>query len=140
MPFYDDFTDSELFQYVIWAEARGEMQQGMRAVGHVIKNRVDAHDFPKTLRGVLTQVNAFSCLLPNDPEFGKRPLAGDVQYEFCKEIVPRILAGVDVDITQGAHYYMNSATATSHWFLHVIVDDKINHPLFATIGKQNFYK
>ena len=140
MAFYDTMTDLELMIQVIWLEARGEGESGMRAVGHVIKNRVGFPSFPKTLRNVLTQTNAFSCLLPNDPEYGKKPDADDPQNLFCAYIAPKILDGSDPDLTNGAHFYINAATATSPWFLNHIVGDKINHPLLATIGRQNFYK
>jgi N-acetylmuramoyl-L-alanine amidase len=140
MNFYDAWSDLELLAYVMWAEARGEQQEGMRAVGHVIHNRVKNPGFPVTIRAVLTQENAFSCLLPNDPEYGKEPGDDDIQYEFCLHVAPAIMGGLDIDPTNGAHFYMNSATATSPWFLHHIVGDQINHPLTATIGHQNFYK
>jgi N-acetylmuramoyl-L-alanine amidase len=138
--FYDTYTDLELLIYVMWAEARGEGPLGMRAVGHVIKNRIGFPGFPKTLRTVLTQQNAFSCLLPNDREFGTQPDTDDPQFAFCQETAPNILNGTDADNTNGAHFYMNSATATSPWFLNHIVDDKVNHPLLAIIGRQNFYR
>lgn len=136
----DALTDIELMARVMWLESRGEMQGGMRAVGHVIHNRVGAIGFPKTLRAVLLQENAFSCLLPTDPEFNTVPAEGDVQYEFCEFVAPLIMTNKDIDPTNGAHFYMNPATAVSPWFLHHIVGDQVNHPLLATIGRQNFYK
>ena len=140
MGLYDNLTDLELMVRVMWLEARGEGPDGMRAVGHVIHNRAGSIGFPATLRGVLLQTNAFSCLLPTDPEFGTEPDADDPQFAFCEEIAPKILDGSDPDLTNGAHFYINYATATSGWFLHHIVDDKVNHPLLAQIGRQNFYK
>ena len=140
MPFYDSMTDIELMARVMWLEARGEGPDGMRAVGHVMKNRAGFVGFPKTLRAVILQPNAFSCLLSNDPEFGTEPKAGDPQHAFCAEIAPKILDGTDADPTNGAHFYINYATATSSWFLHHIVADQTNHPLLTKIGRQNFYK
>ena len=136
---YEELTDLELLVHVMWLEARGEGPDGMRAVGHVIHNRAGAPGFPKTLRAVLLQPNAFSCLLPSDPEFGKEPDAGDPQFAFCEEIAPKILGGSDPDLTKGAHFYINPASATSGWFFKHIVEDPQNHPKTATIGKQDFY-
>src|SRR5579863_2057251 len=103
----DNLTDLELMARVMWLEARGEMQAGMRAVGHVIHNRVGFPGFPKTLRTVILQPNAFSCLLPSDPEFNTVPDDDDPQYEFCEHIVPAIIGNLDTDPTNGAHFYMN---------------------------------
>ena len=140
---YENLTDVELMVYVMWLEARGEGPDGMRGAGHVIHNRVGAPGFPKTLRGVLLQPNAFSCLLPSDPEFGKEPDAGDSQFAFCEEIAPKILGGSDPDLTHGAHYYANLAEVTSGWFGRVIAGPEGNgtyeHPQTATIGRQRFY-
>jgi N-acetylmuramoyl-L-alanine amidase len=137
---YENLTDEQLMSRVMWLEARGEQQEGMRAVGHVIHNRVGAAGFPKTLRAVMLQPNAFSSLLSTDPEYGKEPATNDPQYSFCLQTVPRILAGVDVDLTCGAHFYLNPQEAKSGWFFRHVVQDTVNHPLTVTIGKQNFYK
>ena len=137
---YENLTDEQLMATVMWLESRGEGLEGMRAVGHVIHNRVGAAGFPKTLRTVMLQPNAFSSLLSTDPEYGKEPATDDQQYSFCLQTVPRILAGVDVDLTCGAHFYLNPQEAKSGWFFRHVVEDTVNHPFTATIGKQNFYK
>ena len=136
--------DLRLFIRVIWLEARGEGESGMRAVAHVIKNRIGAAGFPRTLNAVLTQRNAFSCLLPESSEYNLQPQAGDVQYSYCQTIAPAVLDGTDPDNTNGACYYANLRDVTSGWFSrHISGADgqgTPDHPLLATIGNQNFYK
>ena len=136
---YDQLSDPKLMATIMWLESRVEGEEGMRAVGHVLKNRVGFPGFPQTLRAVIFQKNAFSCLIPSNPEYGKLPQAGDPQFAFCQLIVPQILNGSDTDLTKGAHYYENAKTATSGWFARVIVADTVHHPLLVTIGEQNFY-
>ena len=77
---YDQLSDPELMATIMWLESRGEGEEGMRAVGHVLKNRVGFPGFPQTLRAVIFQKNAFSCLIPSNPEYGKLPQAGDPQF------------------------------------------------------------
>ena len=42
-----------LLASVIWAEARGESEEGQQAVAEVILNRLASEDFPNTLRSVI---------------------------------------------------------------------------------------
>lgn len=57
-------TDNDVvFAKAIWAEARGEEEEGMLWVGHVIKNRANPRrfDWPNTIRDVCFQDNQFEC-------------------------------------------------------------------------------
>lgn len=133
------------FALCIWKEARGEGTEGMRAVGHVIKNRIGAIGFPRDLHSVIYQPNAFTSMsVPNDPEYALIPLNEDTQFAFCKALVPAILSGTDPDLTNGACYYANLRDVTSGWFSrHISGPDgqgMPNHPLLATIGHQKFYR
>jgi N-acetylmuramoyl-L-alanine amidase len=58
-------TEAEVLDMarVVYAEALGERSAGRQAVAAVILNRAGAKGFPKTITGVLTQRNAFSCRL-----------------------------------------------------------------------------
>jgi spore germination cell wall hydrolase CwlJ-like protein len=128
----------------IWKEARGEGQNGMRAVAHVIKNRVGTPGFAHTLHDVIYGKNQFTSMsIPSDPEFNLIPPPGDVQFAYCTTLCPQILNGSDEDLTFGAHYYENAATATSGWFTRNIAGPDGNgvegHSLTACIGKQTFY-
>ena len=46
----------------VWKEARGEKEMGMRAVAHILFNRIGAIGFPKTLHDVVYQKNAFTSM------------------------------------------------------------------------------
>jgi|SRR5579859_549093 len=134
---YDD-NDLDSLCLVAWKEARGDGQDAMRAVMHVIVNRVKAVGFPKNLHAVIYQKNAFSSMtVPSDREFHLQPAAGDEQYAYCKTVAPDVLDGLDYDLTCGAVYYSNEATETSGWYKRVIIDSG-QHPVTAVIGKQTF--
>lgn len=140
---YDD-NDVHNMALCVWKEARGEGVQGMRAVAHVIKNRVGAAGFPKTLHDVIFQKNAFTSMsVSSDPEFNLIPPPGDVQFTSCLALCPQVLNGTDFDFTDNAHYYENAATATSGWFGRVIAGPDgmgtSNHQFTGQIGKQKFY-
>jgi N-acetylmuramoyl-L-alanine amidase len=124
-----------------WKEARGDGLAAMRAVMHVIANRVSQLGFPKTVHDVVYQKNQFTSMsVTSDPEFNLQPSADDTQFAFCMDLVDLVLKGDNPDITNGACYYDNPKTATSEWFERVIVSDTVNHPLTAVIGRQNFYR
>jgi spore germination cell wall hydrolase CwlJ-like protein len=128
----------------VWKEARGDGSDAMRAVAHVIFNRVGAPGFAGTLHGVIYGKNQFSSMsISTDPEFNlAAPHAGDVQYPSyvnAASIVNAIVAGTDNDPTSGALYYANLKDSTSGWFFRNIANDPDNHPLRATIGQQTFY-
>jgi N-acetylmuramoyl-L-alanine amidase len=125
-----------------WKEARGDGDEAMQAVMHVIFNRVGAVGFPRTIHDVIYQKNAFTSMsVSSDPEYNLKPLDGDPQYAYCIEIANAIQS--DPDVTNGAHYYENEATATSGWFGRVIAgpdgQGTTEHPLVASIGHQVFF-
>ena len=141
---YDD-NDIHSMALCVWKEARGEGQDGMRAVAHVIKNRVGTAGFPPNLHEVIMQKNAFTSMsVASDPEFNLIPPTGDTQFAYCTALCPSVLTGDDLDITDDAHYYENAAAATSGWFARVIAGPDgygtEGHSLTAHIGKQNFYR
>lgn len=139
----DDLRNAAL---CAWKEARGEGQMGMRAVLHVLKNRVGEIGFPHTLHDVIFQKNAFTSMsVSSDPEFNLEPAEGvDPQFTFCTLAAPAVLDGQDPDPTGGAHYYENPRTATSGWFGRVIGGPDgtgtLGHPRTAIIGSQWFYR
>jgi spore germination cell wall hydrolase CwlJ-like protein len=140
---YDD-ADMHSLALCMWKEARGEGLTGMRAVAHVIKNRVGTPGFAHTLHDVIYGKNQFTSMsVPSDREFNLIPPAGDAQFAYASAVCPSILTGDDVDPTFGAHYYENAATATSGWFARVIAGPDgygtEGHSQTAHIGKQVFY-
>lgn len=135
-----DADDAHSAALCAWKEARGEGANGMRAVLHVIANRVGSPGFAHDVHGVVFGKNQFTSMsVPSDPEFNLQPKDGDAQFAYCSNLVGFVLEGKDVDITGGARYYDNPKTATSGWFTRHIVNDPVNHPQVATIGHQVFY-
>lgn len=140
---YDD-KDLHSMALCVWKEARGQMSIGMRAVAHVIANRVGAIGFPKTLHDVIYQKNAFSSMsVPSDPEFNLIDPPGDPQMAYSKTICRFVLAREDADPTYGAHFYDNPKTANSPWFTKHIAGPDGNgtegHTFTEQIGSQKFY-
>jgi len=139
-----DQNDLENFRLCIWKEARGEKEDGMRGVGHVIANRVGAVGFAHTLHDVIYGRNQFSSMsISSDPEYNLEPKPGDLQYAYICSVSPQILNGTDPDITLGAHYYDVAGTKNG-WFTRVISGpDETGapgHPFLVQIGKQRFYR
>ncbi|MHB8503430.1 MAG: cell wall hydrolase [Candidatus Acidiferrales bacterium] len=136
-----DLADAHSCSLCAWKEARGDGNMAMRAVLHVIANRVGAPGFGKTVHDVVYGKNQFSSMsIPSDPEFNLAPANDDVQFAYCSGLVDAVLQGTDEDITNGARYYDNPKTAASGWFKRVIVDQPAIHPLVYEIGKQKFYR
>jgi len=136
--------DLENFQLCVWREARGEGEDGMRGVGHVIANRVGAPGFAHTLHDVIYGRNQFSSMsISSDPEYNLEPHPEDLQYAYLRSISSQILDGTDPDITLGAHYYDVAGTKNG-WFTRVISGpDEMGtpeHPFLVQIGKQRFYR
>jgi spore germination cell wall hydrolase CwlJ-like protein len=135
-----DQNDLHSVALCVWKEARGEGNDGMRAVMHVIVNRVGHPGFAHDLHRVVYGKNQFTSMsVPSDPEFNLQPKDGDIQFAYCQGLIEPVLNGSDSDLTNGAHYYANLKYSTSGWFFNHIVKDTVNHPLTVTIGHQNFY-
>ena len=136
-----DNTDVDNLALVAWKEARGEGLQGIRAVMHVIVNRVGTPGFAHTLHDVIYGKNQFTSMsVSSDSEFNLVPKFGDTTYAACENLAQLILSGNDTDLTGGAHYYANLKNTTSGWFFNHIVNDKVNHPTTAVIGHHTFFK
>ena len=127
----------------MWREACGEGQDGMRAVGHVIRNRgeqwyshlVDPFHFAVYAKGQFTSMSD-----PSDPNYRRFPADVDPQWQFAVIVTPKILDGSDADLTEGALYYARlDQISTSGWFYLNIVEKSKAHPLLAIIGHHSFY-
>lgn len=138
-------NDVDNLALVAWKEARGEIAiaglNSIRAVMHVINNRVGSPGFAHTLHDVIYGRNQFTSMsVPLDPEFNLQPKEGDATYMQCIKMARAILEGTDQDNTGGAHYYANLRNVRSGWFLTHIVSDQVNHPLTVLIGHHSFFK
>ncbi|SFX72545.1 N-acetylmuramoyl-L-alanine amidase [Thermoactinomyces sp. DSM 45891] len=101
----DNQPNLELLARAVYSEARGEEFQGQVAVASVIINRTESGAFPRSIRGVIFQKNAFTAV--SDGQFWLKPDAE--AYQAAK------LAINGSDPTDGALYYYNPKTATSKW-------------------------
>lgn len=105
--------DAKLLALTIWGEARSEGEAGMRAVGHVVKNRMKSDRFGDEVKDVVWKRKAFSCWNPNDPNREKmRNIAqlpkDSIEYKkwkMAQKIADEILANKSKDPTRGALFY-----------------------------------
>lgn len=116
-----DPTEMHLLAATTWAEARSEGEDGMRAVAHVIVNRVGAR-FGDNLETVILSPKQFSSWNLGDPN---RPLAQNperyatggadrISWETAQEVAREVLSGQSVDPTNGALFY--HTRAISPWW------------------------
>lgn len=90
---------------VIHGEARGESYWGKIAVGAVVINRLHSPEFPNTLKEVVYQPYAFTCI-----QDGQIELVPDL--DSYRAAFDAILGS---DPTSGCLFYCNPKTATSRW-------------------------
>lgn len=113
--------DVHLLAATAWAEARGEGEEGMRAVAHVVVNRIGAR-FGDDLHDVVLSPKQFSSWNLNDPN---RPLAlhperyaragiNATTWAEAQEVAREVLMGQSQDPTNGALFY--HAAAIKPWW------------------------
>ncbi len=135
------FMDIEIdiLARTLWGEARGEGEQGMQAVAHVILNRrkisQDKGGFwwGNNIIQICQKPYQFSCWNRSDPNFQKLNQVdeSDLRFAAAKRIAKRALVGVlGKDITQGATHY-HAETVSPYW-------SKTATPT-AQIGNHIFY-
>jgi len=105
-----------LLALVIWREASGEGHTGMRAVAHVIRNRVMATHLPDQWEDVIVGKWQFSSITaPGDPTLVRWPKQPDTSFEDAMQIAEGTYTGVDPDITGGAVMYANLHVCSPKW-------------------------
>ncbi len=114
-------NDLYLLAKCIYAESRGEVYEGMVAVGAVILNRVNSPDFPNTVYGVIYQPWAFTAV--NDGQINLEP--NQTAYKAAQDA----LNGWDP--TYGCLFYYNPKVATSSWIYSRQVVTTIGNHVFA---------
>lgn len=111
-PIAVDEDDVRLLAATMWAEARSEGADGMRAVAHVIVNRIGDR-FGDDLETVILAPRQFSAWNIGDPN---RPLARNPEryatgganletWTLAQQIAREVLSGQSVDPTNGALFY-----------------------------------
>ena len=109
-------ADVHLLAATAWAEARSEGELGMRAVAHVMVNRVGDR-FGDDLHTVILAPKQFSAWNLGDPN---RPLAQNPEryatggadkatWDTALEVAREVLSGQSVDPTDGALFYHTRA-------------------------------
>lgn len=115
-------SDIDLMAKLIYAESRGEPFEGKVAVASVVLNRVVNPNFPNTVREVIFQPKAFSCV-----KNGAIEASPD---EICYSAVYEAIRGTDP--TNEALFFYNPAIATCSWMKSAEKKDStsIGHHLF----------
>ncbi|GGF95113.1 cell wall hydrolase [Paenibacillus abyssi] len=114
-------TELSLLARIIHAEAKGESYKGQVAVGAVIMNRMKSPQFPKTLKGVIYQPNAFSVV--RNGQYKKAPSPTAVKAARAA------LQGTDP--TNNALFFYNPKISKSSWFKSRPVTKKIGNHQFT---------
>ena len=94
----------------VWGEARGEPEEGMAAIAHVVLNRVRAQRYwGRTISAVCQKPYQFSCWNANDPNRAQilQLVVGDVRVQQVSRIVDLVLGNRLADPTDGATHYHN---------------------------------
>lgn len=114
-PIVVDETEVRLLAATVWGEARSEGEDGMRAVAHVMVNRVGPR-FGEDLATVILSPKQFSVWNRGDPNrrlvtnfVAYEDRAGDAQWETAQRIAREVLSGQSVDPTEGALFYHTRA-------------------------------
>lgn len=112
--------DADVVAMTLWGEARGEGEQGMRAVACVIGNRTQRKWQGKIGYAAVCRARwQFSCWNENDPnrvrleQVRRNP---DASYRVAAAIAAQLVRGELPDFTSGAtHYYAASMPMRPKW-------------------------
>ena len=117
-----DVVDAHWMALTMWGEARGQGEEAMRAVGHVIDNRRRAGMHGAYVTDTVGEAFQFSCWNPGDPnraamENVDRLAEGSREHRMwraARRIADEILAGQSADPTGGALFY-HSLDVAPRW-------------------------
>ncbi|MEW8301322.1 MAG: cell wall hydrolase [Candidatus Thiodiazotropha sp.] len=125
----------------IYFEARSESEQGQRAVGHVVMNRVAAKGYPNTICAVVKQGGekrrnrcqfSWWCDGRSDQPMNKRA------WRRSLELAKAIFSGRSKDPTDGALWY-HADYVNPVWSTALVLGKKIGQHLFYLSKKQPVY-
>ena len=105
----DSLSDEELLTACLWAEARGEPEEGQQAVCNVILNRV-RKGMATSCRAAILKPHQFSWTDSSDPNFAKVfTAATDAPESWARAlgIARSSLAGTLADVSKDADHYLN---------------------------------
>jgi hypothetical protein len=141
---FGELTDTQIMGLTIYGEARGESRDGKIAVGSVILERVDKHDWEgKTIHEVCLMPYQFSCFLPTDPNFNALALiAGDWNTKAMRSMVMSECYNIAVGLI-GGNIYRTKEIEDSHCCNYKTINCKAawadKMKLIVTIGNHQFY-
>ncbi len=112
-----DVVDAHWMALTMWGEARGQSEEGMRAVGHVIHNRWLAKRHGAHVTDTVSAAWQFSCWNEGDPNraamLNIEALPEDSEdyrlWLTAKRVAGEILSGQSADPTGGALFYHTEA-------------------------------
>jgi spore germination cell wall hydrolase CwlJ-like protein len=108
-----DVVDAHWMALTMWGEARGQGEEAMRAVGHVIDNRRRSGAHGVFATDTVSEAWQFSCWNPDDPNRAAMLRADaypadshdGAMWLAARRIAAEILAGRSHDPTGGALFY-----------------------------------
>jgi hypothetical protein len=110
-----DETEVRLLAATAWGEARSEGELGMRAVAHVMVNRIGPR-FGEDLATVILSPKQFSVWNRGDPNrrvvqslVANPARVPDAEWETAQRVAREVLSGQSADPTNGALFYHTSA-------------------------------
>ena len=138
-----DVVDAHWMALTMWGEARGQGEEAMRAVGHVIDNRRRAGMHGTYATDQVGERFQFSCWNPGDPNraamLAVDSLPPDTEearmWRIARRIAAEILAGRSADPTAGALFYHTVAVAPS-WSRGIAPVRRIGSHLFFRAVRQ----
>ena len=109
--------DIDIVARTLFGEARGEGSLGMRAVAHVIRNRVRDKRWRDTYAEVCLRSKQFSAWNRRNPQY---PLMRDIgldnaTYRIAYAIAAEVMAAESEDVTQGANHYFATSIDPPSW-------------------------
>lgn len=126
--------DEQIALRTLWGEARGEPEEGQRAVAHVLLNRMKDGRWGKSLATVCLSRLQFSCWNASDPNRELMAALQDEGAELAK-LKPVLEAARKEpnDPTNGAtHYFAISMIQPPKW--------AIGATFCGQIGRHKFYR
>lgn len=99
-------ADYFMMALCLWREARGEGNEGMTAVGCVVRNRVE-RDNSSYYAEIVKPWQFTSISVKADPEIALWPMGNDPQWAQAVQLSQAICDGTVADITGGATLYWN---------------------------------
>ncbi|PZO49289.1 MAG: hypothetical protein DCF16_14905 [Alphaproteobacteria bacterium] len=134
-----DETEVRLLAATVWGEARSEGEHGMRAVAHVMVNRIGPR-FGETLSTVILSPSQFSVWNRRDPNrrlvmnlvaHPEPYTSGEnaAAWEAAQRIAREVLSGQSVDPTNGALFYHTRAVRP-RWAPHGVGRQTIGAHIF----------